>query len=248
MLQPFAPFLLAVLSSSPAQPQPAAANLGQLTITCPDLFKFTCGDDSDPGAAGTPTVTGECDPNIPATLTYVDSVVTEPCPANRFEAVITRTWTATDSCGNTASCEQTLDQIKQVWNLDIKSPSCPNPFLLGGNGVISMTIVGTAQNDVTNIDPATIQIWTTNCAAGPVAPIRYNYEDKATPWPGGLPCGCHTLGADGILDLNFHLKRSDVQAGLGLGSYPPFTYVRIFFSAQTLDGCGVIGSDCVRVQ
>jgi hypothetical protein len=117
-----------------------------------------------------------------------------------------------------------------------------------GADVAWMTLVGTSQHDVTTIDPSTIRIWTEDCQGGPVAPIRYNYEDKATPWPGGPACGCHTLGADGILDLNFHFRRADVENGLHLGSYPHFSYVRIFVTAQTFDGCGILGSDCVRVQ
>jgi hypothetical protein len=248
MYQFIAPLLAAVLVSSAPQPAPSTANLGQLTITCPPLAKFFCGESMDPEQTGTPIVSGECDPNIPATVTYSDAVTDQTCAANRFQRIVRRTWTATDSCGNSVSCDQILDVIKPIWDFDIKSPSCPNPFNLGGNGVISMTIVGTADHDVTQIDPSTIQIWTVNCGAGPVSPLRYNYEDKATPWPGGPACGCHTLGADGYLDLNFHLRRSDVEAGLGLGSYPNGSFVRIVFSAQTLDGCGIIASDCVRIQ
>lgn len=248
MLQAFAPLFLAALSSRSAQPEPAAATLGTLSITCPPLGKITCGESSDPENTGYPTSSGECDPSIPATFTYSDSIVPNDCPAERFDCFIIRTWTATDSCGNTASCEQTIDVLREIWNFDIKAPSCPNPFALGANGVISMTIVGTAQHDVADIDPSTMEIWTAHCDQGPVTPLRYNYEDKATPFIAGPNCDCTTHGSDGILDLNFHFRRSDVQSGLDLGSYASGTYVKIFVSARLDNGCGILGMDCVRVQ
>jgi hypothetical protein len=249
MLHTLAPFLLALSATSTLRPVPVPVNpsLGALTIQCPGLAKVYCHESTDPSITGMPTTSGECDPNIPATLTYTDTPVSPPCDAQRFEAFVFRRWTATDSCGNTASCDQRIHVVKDIWNFDIKAPSCPNPFNLGANGMISMTLVGTSQHDVTTIDPSTIRIWTEDCQGGPVAPIRYNYEDKATPWPGGPACGCHTLGADGILDLNFHFRRADVENGLHLGSYPHFSYVRIFVTAQTFDGCGILGSECVRV-
>ena len=249
MLHSFAPFFLATLGSSTAQPEPAASTVGTLVIQCPALGKLTCGESIDPNDTGFPTASGECDPSQPATFTFSDSVLPHDCGAERFDSFIIRTWTATDSCGNTASCEQTIDLIREIWNFDIKAPSCPNPFNLGGaNGVVSMTIVGTAQHDVTDIDPSTIEIWTEHCDEGPVTPLRYNYEDKATPFMPGRYCACTTQGSDGILDLNFHFRKTDVQNGLDLGAYPPFTYVKIYVSARLSNGCGILGQDCVRVQ
>jgi len=239
-------FLLAIVSSTLLGAE--RANLGSLTISCPATSKIGCNESLDPSVTGTPTTSGECDPAIPATLTYTDSVVVPPCEAQRFDANITRHWTATDSCGNTATCDQVIHVMKEIWKFDIKAQSCPNPFNLGAHGAISMTIVGSAEHDVATIDPSSIQIWTEHCEGGPVAPIRYHYEDKATPWPGGEACGCHTLGADGFLDLDFHFRRADVESGLHLDTYPHFSYVRIFVTARTQDGCGILGTDCVRVQ
>lgn len=229
-------------SSSASQP------VGSLVIVCPATGKIACLESADPSETGMPTTSGECDPEIPATLTYTDSPEIPACEAQRFDYTITRHWTATDSCGNTATCDQVIHVLKQVWNFDIKSPSCPNPFNLGANGMISMTLVGTAEHDVSTIDSSSIRIWTEDCEGGPVSPIRFHYEDKATPWPGGPPCGCHELGADGYLDLDFHLRRSAVENGLDLASYPHFSYVRIFVTAQTYEGCGIVGTDCIRVQ
>ena len=248
MIHALSLLLLSVVNSHPLPPVPTNLGLGSLVIECPGVTKVRCNDSLDPSFTGTPTTSGECDPNHPATLTYTDSVQVPACEAQRFQTTIIRTWTATDSCGNTATCDQTIHVVKEIWNFDIKSPSCPNPFNLGANGMISMTIVGTAQRDVSTIDPSTVAIWTEDCAGGPVTPVRYHFEDKATPWPGGPACGCHTLGADGIMDLDFHFRRQDVENGLHLASYPSFSYVRIFVTAQTYDGCEILGTDCVRVQ
>jgi hypothetical protein len=49
-----------------------------------------------------PTVSDACDPH--PTVTYADSTVT----ACAGSYTMSRTWTATDACGNTASCTQTI--------------------------------------------------------------------------------------------------------------------------------------------
>lgn len=66
-------------------------------ITCPADITFEC----EMGDAGTATATDNCDssPDISSS----DAVVSDRCPR-----VIERTWTATDSCGNSSSCVQTI--------------------------------------------------------------------------------------------------------------------------------------------
>jgi hypothetical protein len=66
-------------------------------LTCPPDIAFEC-EMGDPGVA---TATDNCDPN--PDVDYTDDVVSESCPY-----IVERTWTATDSCGNTDSCVQTI--------------------------------------------------------------------------------------------------------------------------------------------
>ena len=50
-----------------------------------------------------PTVSGGCAPNPTA---FNDVATPGPCPQGYS---VTRTWTVTDACGNTAACSQTID-------------------------------------------------------------------------------------------------------------------------------------------
>jgi microcystin-dependent protein len=69
-------------------------------ITCPPDVTFECDDVGDSGQA---TATDNCDPDVD--VSFVDVVIPGVCPE---EETIQRTWTATDNCGNTASCLQII--------------------------------------------------------------------------------------------------------------------------------------------
>jgi uncharacterized repeat protein (TIGR01451 family) len=67
-------------------------------ITCPADVLVACGDSTDPGDTGMATATDECDPFT--TVFFTDST-----PVTR-DTTFTRTWTATDRCGNSITCDQ----------------------------------------------------------------------------------------------------------------------------------------------
>jgi len=221
-----------------------------LTLQCPPTGKVFCGTPTTPDFVGEATATSTC-PG-PVVVTYQDTP--RPggqCLTRRFYSQIQRTWTATDACGNTASCDQTIDVIRQLWSLDIKPTSCPNPIQVGSNGgnaVVMMGLLGTASQDVTTIDPASVAIWRENCVAGPIYPIDFGYEDVATPWNRDLRCGCTTQGADGFMDLRLKFSRLQLVQGLGLATLQQGTYHRLVVTARTYDGCELVASDCVRIQ
>jgi len=73
-------------------------------ITCPADVTIECDKSSDPSHTGNATATDICDTNSPI-ITYSDSTTTGEC---QQEETIVRTWTATDSCGNATTCEQTI--------------------------------------------------------------------------------------------------------------------------------------------
>lgn len=72
-------------------------------ISCPANVEQECSASIDPANTGSATATDECDSN--PQVAYSDQEAVGSCPQNR---VITRTWTATDRCGNHASCDQTI--------------------------------------------------------------------------------------------------------------------------------------------
>src|SRR5207245_5610104 len=71
------------------------------TITCPPDLTLECGASTAPASTGTATAQDTCSA---VSVTYSDSV-TNFCGGTR---VITRTWKATDLCGNANNCSQPI--------------------------------------------------------------------------------------------------------------------------------------------
>ena len=72
-------------------------------ITCPIDITLECSDSTDPLNTGTASATDNCDTE-PA-ITFGDVITAGSCPQ---ASTITRTWTATDACGNSSTCNQIL--------------------------------------------------------------------------------------------------------------------------------------------
>lgn len=99
------------------------------TINCPSDRTVQCGQSTEPPATGTATGSDNCDTAV--TITHGDSLIAEHC-GNTVE--FTRTWTATDDCGNSNSCSQTITVI------DTQDPviNCPDDVVVtctAANGV-----------------------------------------------------------------------------------------------------------------
>lgn len=101
--------------------------------------------------------------------------------------------------------------------VDIKPGSWPNPFNQKSRGVLPVAICGTEDFDVTTIDPATIKLTREGIEEG-VSPIRWSYEDVATPYT-GEPGGGHDLNGDGYLDLTLKFSIHEVETTLGLDAF-----------------------------
>ncbi len=93
-------------------------------IVCPPNTSVTCTTDTLPSVTGFATATDNCPGTVKITRSDAVSGVL-PCDGS-----IRRTWTATDSCGNTASCVQTIlvrDNVPPIIT------SCPPSKTVGTN-------------------------------------------------------------------------------------------------------------------
>ncbi|NIP83320.1 MAG: hypothetical protein GWM90_30480 [Gemmatimonadetes bacterium] len=94
--------------------------------------------------------------------------------------------------------------------VDVKPGSCPTPVNLRGRGVVPVAVAGTAELDVSQIDPATIKL------AG-VAPLRWAYEDVTTPvdpYTGKTVDDCTDAGSDGIMDVALKFSKEELAGAI----------------------------------
>jgi len=118
-------------------------------ITCPADITIECDESTDPANTGTATATDNCDPD--PSVTYSDATAGN---------TITRTWTATDACGNSSNCVQTI-------TIDDTTPpviTCP----------ANVTVECDESTDPSNTGSATA---TDNCDSSPTV----TYTDSETP-------------------------------------------------------------------
>lgn len=114
---------------------------GSATITCPADVTVECDQSTDPGATGSATATGDncvADGDLVITFSDVSTQGTTGC--DQFEYMITRTWTATDPCGNASTC----DQIITVESTTPSVITCPADVTLACDADTSPANTGTA--------------------------------------------------------------------------------------------------------
>ena len=144
-----------------------------------------------------------------------------------------------------------IELISEVY-ADVKPGGCPNSFNGSGNGILPVTILGTADFDVADIDLSTVRISLAVGVQPGVAPHEgppgphSTYGDTATPY-NGPECGCNDLSGDGIVDLNLKFKSSDVMSVLNLDQFDPGALVAIKLTGELEDGTPFTGYDCLRL-
>ena len=111
-------------------------------LICPADTTIDCRESIEPTNLGTAKVTDNCDDAV--TIVHVDAGNSAECPT-----LIKRTWSATDECGNVATCTQTINVIDNVGvnvvSDTIKVTVYPNPasdyvVLKGVHGIEDKTI------------------------------------------------------------------------------------------------------------
>ena len=124
-------------------------------------------------------------------------------------------------------------------NVDIRPGGWPNPLNPRSRGVLPLAICGSDEFDVMTIDPETILL------GDALGPLRWSYEDVATPFE-GEPCEGHDLNGDGFMDLTLKFRTQELVSVLGLDLLPGET-VPLALSGALMDGTPLTGSDCVWV-
>ena len=107
--------------------------------------------------------------------------------------------------------------------------------------------MGTAEFDASMIDPASIRL-SREGVDGEVAPLRWSYEDVATPFEGEL-CDCHDLTGDGIMDLVLKVSNQEVFTALQLNEVFGET-VKLTITGNLMEEFGGYsdkGEDCMSV-
>jgi hypothetical protein len=146
---------------------------------------------------------------------------------------------------NGGSVEVTVTSILSV---DIKPGSCPNPLNVKSKGVLPVAVLGSELFDVIMIDPATVGLSREGVVGDIVSPLRWTYEDVATPFEGDL-CDCHTLGPDGHLDLTLKFDMPELVEKLKLdevaGETIPLTLTGSL--KEEFGGTPIRVEDCISV-
>ncbi|MFX1441411.1 MAG: hypothetical protein ACFFFD_14290 [Promethearchaeota archaeon] len=133
-------------------------------------------------------------------------------------------------------------------HIDIKPGSWPNPLNRKSKGVIPVAICGTPEFDVYTIDPASVRLTMEGVEDG-VAPLRWSYEDVATPFIGDPYYG-HDLNGDGIVDLCLKFDTQELVAVLGLDVFgkEPITIILTGFLKEEAGGIPILGQDYMVIR
>ena len=105
-------------------------------ITCPPNLTIECTINTSPGSTGTATATDNC--GAAPVITYTDVTVSSPRP---LEYTITRTWVATDACGNSSSCNQVISVADSNPPVITQQPNNVNECI-GGTTQMIVAVTG----------------------------------------------------------------------------------------------------------
>jgi hypothetical protein len=161
------------------------------TITCPSAVTISCITSTLPATTGNPTSSNPDGP--PPTVTYTDATMAGACQG---EYNITRTWTATDNCLNTATCTQVIvveDNIPPVVTCPPNiTVDCSSSTDLGVTGSatasdVCSTIASLVYSDVIVpgpclAEPTILRTWTATDGCGNVGScVQTIVLDDSTP-------------------------------------------------------------------
>jgi hypothetical protein len=141
----------------------------------------------------------------------------------------------------------TLERVVPPQNVavDVKPTSCPNPLNVDNRGVLPVAILGTADFDVSEIDPATVTL-------EGISPLRWSWNDVATPyepWTGKEnEYDCNEYGPDGNADLTLKFKAQEIVSAIGSVSDGDVLVLQLTGKLKDeYGGTAFFGEDVVRI-
>ncbi len=135
-------------------------------ISCPADIDVLCDDPTDPPFTGTATATDNCTAVGDIVIAYSDAGT----------GTISRTWTATDECGNQASCVQT---ITATGDIDPPELICPPDFAVECIEDIPSPAPGMITS-TDNCDPNPVVTFVSETQNGTTCPIIITRTFRAT--------------------------------------------------------------------
>ncbi len=132
-------------------------------------------------------------------------------------------------------------------HVDIKPGSCSNPINVKSKGVLPVAVLGIEDFDVTTIDPSEILLSRDGIEEG-VSPLRWSYEDVATPFE-GEPEACHERGGDGYMDLTLKFDVPELVGTLALNQLAGETILLQLTGIlpDEYAGTPIVGEDAIRL-
>ncbi len=201
-------------------------------ITCPPDLTLQCDDDTTPGGAnGTATATDNCSPGI--TITSTDVIVPNPTCPQGF--TIQRTWVASDGCGNSNSCLQTISLLDTI----APQITCPPDITIQCDESLLVNNTGNATvSDQCDPNPTILNFDYFDTPPGPAPEMRWVYM------PPGTMSGSCVSGSDcSTGTICFTLQYTPGVTGI-LTSYTTGFFVNCYNGADPV----VSNESCVMVD
>ena len=139
--------------------------------------------------------------------------------------------------------------------IDIKPRSCPNPINRTSPGIVPIAILGTADFDVTSVDPTTVELVLdpeTTDEEEIARPVRWSLQDVAAPY---MPVddadlgayACATAGPDGFIDMLFMFETEDVAALMKSLPFKKGDVVTVTLRGYLFDTTAIVGADVMVI-
>lgn len=218
-------------------------------LTVPPDVGVVWGDDTSPAATGTATATDNGDPA--PVISYTDVVT--PSTTKGLESTITRTWCATDYCGNVICGVQTIlvysPNQSALTNFDFDLESCPNAIHRVALHPAALTLLNSKKFNPTKVDWSTVAIQrrvpTTGSFSLAGATFAKGQFGKVTAKVSGE---CNSPVPDGKTDLRIVVDEAALVTALGLDADPSGSVVELAIRGRLTTGEHFFLRDNVELQ